>query len=188
LAVVVDPVLMSARVPTNTVFEDGLAAIAPVVDLDSVQSTGRVTELLIGNGLVMTEYLADLLVQAQTEVLFATCFWASSPSLSRLHDALLALNERAGRDSRRVTVKIMFSSYSFRQKFLSLKGTRIWRPSTWTQLGLPAADMLDSLDVTVFSRFKKPFGIMHAKFLVIDRSSVILPSSNISCTASLYHL
>ena len=179
---------MSARVSTNSVFDDALAAIAAVVSLDNLQNTGRVTELLLGNGLVITEYLADLLVQAQTEVLFATCFWASSPSLSLLHDALIALNERARRDSRRVAVKILFSSYSFQQKFLSLKGTRIWKPSSWRKLGLPAAEMLDSLDFTVFSRFKKPFGIMHAKFLVIDRSSVILPSSNISCTSSICHL
>jgi phosphatidylserine/phosphatidylglycerophosphate/cardiolipin synthase-like enzyme len=39
--------------------------------------------------------------------------------------------------------------------------------------------------MTVFSRFRKPFGVMHAKFLVIDRTTVLLPSSNIS--GILYH-
>jgi phosphatidylserine/phosphatidylglycerophosphate/cardiolipin synthase-like enzyme len=178
---------MTARVSTNSVFDDALAAIAPVVGLESVRSTGRVTELLLGNGSVITEYLADLLVQAQSEVLFSTCFWASSQSLSLLHETLLSLNGRSRRESRRVTVKIMFSSYSFRQKFLSFRGTRIWKPSTWRRLGLPTPEMLDALDMTVVSRFKKPFGVMHAKFLIIDRSSVILPSSNISCTLAGYH-
>lgn len=176
---------MSARVSACSVFDDALAAISLVVGVENVKSTGRVTESLIGNGLVITQYLSDLLVQAQTEVLFSTCFWASSPSLSLLHDALLTLNQRARRETRRVTVKVMFSSYSIRQNFLSLKGTRIWKQSTWRQLGLPAAEMLDALDMTVFSRFKKPFGIMHAKFLVIDRSVVVLPSNNISCTTSV---
>ena len=182
----VDKASMTARGSAHSVFDDVLAAIAPIVGLENVQSTGRVTELLIGNGSVITEYLADLLVQARTEVLFSTCFWASSTSLSLLHDALLALNGRTRRESRRVTVKIMFSSYSFRQKFLSFRGTRIWKPSTWQQLGLPPPEMLDALDMTVVSRFKKPFGVMHAKFLIIDRSSVILPSSNISCISTTY--
>jgi len=65
---------LMAEAPTNSVFDDALAAIASEIGLESVQSTGRITELVIGNGLVTIEYLTDLLVQAETEVLFATCF------------------------------------------------------------------------------------------------------------------
>jgi phosphatidylserine/phosphatidylglycerophosphate/cardiolipin synthase-like enzyme len=148
-----------------------------------MQCNGRVTELVIGNGTVTTEYLVDLLCQAQTEVLFSTCFWAASPSLSLLHDALVALNMRCRQERRRVIVRIMFSSYSFRQKFLSFRGTRVWKSDTWANLGLPVS--LECLDMTVFSRFRKPFGVMHAKFVVIDRAVVIMPSSNISCTSPL---
>jgi phosphatidylserine/phosphatidylglycerophosphate/cardiolipin synthase-like enzyme len=173
----------SARRSTKSVFDDALDAINPAVGLERIQTTGRITELVMGNGLVITEYLADFILQAQSEVLFSTCFWASSPSLTVIRDALITLNEHARGNGQRIVVRIMFSSYSFRQKFLSLRGTRIWKPDTWIKLGLPDPDNLDWLDMTVFSRFRKPFGVMHAKFLIIDRSTVLLPSSNISCTS-----
>jgi PLD-like domain len=150
------------------------------------QAKGRITEIVIGNGTVTTEYLTDLLLQARREVLFSTCFWASSPSLSLLHNALIALNERCREDGRRVSVRIIFSSFSFQQKFLSFKGARIWKPNMWAKLGLPTG--LDCLDMIVFSRFKRPFGVMHAKFLVVDRTVVIMPSSNISCMSHLNFL
>jgi phosphatidylserine/phosphatidylglycerophosphate/cardiolipin synthase-like enzyme len=148
-------------------------------------SRGRATDLIIGNGAIITEYIASLLVQAQKEVLISTCFWAKSASLDTLHDALLMLNDCARRDGRRVIVRIMFSSYSFRQMFLSLRGAKVWQPTMWGDLGLPEAKRLDCLDLTVCSRFTKPFGVMHAKFVVIDRATVLLPSSNISCNTFL---
>jgi phosphatidylserine/phosphatidylglycerophosphate/cardiolipin synthase-like enzyme len=175
----------SSILETSSLFDEALARIAPTIGLERIQNTGKITELVLGNGLVTTEYLADFLVQAQTEVLLSTCFWAASSSLAVIYDALIALNERARQNDQRIVVRIMFSSYSFRQKFMSLKGTRIWKPNTWRKLGLPDPQKLDWLDMTVFSRFRKPFGVMHAKFLVIDRTTVLLPSSNISCM--LYH-
>jgi phosphatidylserine/phosphatidylglycerophosphate/cardiolipin synthase-like enzyme len=176
---------MSARESLNSVFDDSLAATGLKQPLEQIQSTGLVAEVVIGNGLITTQYLTDLLVQAKEEVLFSTCFWAPSPSLSVLHDALITLNNRARDYQRRVTVQILFSSYSFRQKFLSIKGVRKWKSNTWEKLGLPSPSSLDYLDMTVLSRFRKPFGVMHAKFLIIDRAVVVLPSSNISCNFCL---
>lgn len=172
---------MADGVSPNRVFDEALAAIGTGIELERVRTTGRVVEVIIGNGLVTTQYFTDLLVQAREEVLFSTCFWAASPSLSILHDALIALNNRARGDHRRVTVRIMFSSYSFGQKFLSIKGVRKWKSNKWEKLGLPNPELLDYLDLTVLSRFMKPFGVMHAKFVIIDRAVVILPTSNISC-------
>lgn len=172
---------MADGVSPNRVFDEALAAIGTGIELERVRTTGRVVEVIIGNGLVTTLYFTDLLVQAREEVLFSTCFWAASPSLSTLHDALIALNNRARGDHRRVTVRIMFSSYSFGQKFLSIKGVRKWKSNKWEKLGLPNPELLDYLDLTVLSRFMKPFGVMHAKFVIIDRAVVILPTSNISC-------
>lgn len=172
---------MPARDTAKPIFDDALTVIGENRGIDEVQATGCVTEFIIGNGLVTTRYLTDLLVQAHHEVLFSTCFWARSPSLSHLHDALIVLNNRARQIGRLITVRILFSSYSFAQKFLSFKGVRKWKSNTWEKLGLPDSTILDSLDLTVLSRFRKPFGVMHAKFVIIDRAIVVLPSSNISC-------
>jgi phosphatidylserine/phosphatidylglycerophosphate/cardiolipin synthase-like enzyme len=174
---------MTTPVATRSVFDDALGAIRAVRGFEQVRCSGRISELLIGNGFVITEYLADLLVQAQQEVLLATCFWTASPSLSLLRDALITLNNRAGRDRRRVTVQILVSSLSLAQKFLSFRDVRKWKSNTWHKLGLPNPLALDWLDLTIVSRFKKPIGLMHAKFMIIDRQVVILPSSNISCSS-----
>ena len=171
---------MTTGVSTNSVFDDALVAIGRA---EQVRSRGRVAELVIGNGWVTTQYITEYIVQAREEVLFSTCFWADSPSLIALHNAFITLNNRARDGNYRVTVKVMFS-FSFRQKFWSLKGVRKWKPNTWEQLGLPNPAVLDCLDLTVFSRFRKPLGVMHAKFVIIDRAMVLLPSSNISCTFS----
>ena len=166
--------------PIQGVFDNVVDVLRPIISENAI-SSGRVLDFILGNGCMITEYAADLLVQAQHEVLFSTCFWAKSDSLAILHHALLTLNNRARAANRRVVVKILFSSYSFSQKFLGFKGVRQWGSKTWKQLGLPNAATLDSLDLTVVSRFRKPIGIMHAKFLVIDRKSVLMMSSNISC-------
>jgi len=175
--------MTNVGITTSPAFEDS-TVIALESIVGAVRCQGRITEFVIANGPIVTEYLAAFVTQAHSEVLLSTCFWARSPSLNIIHNALLTLNNRARRDGRRITVRILFSSYSFQQKFLSLRGTRIWAPSTWNKLGLPGKEELDSLDVTIFSRFRKPFGVMHAKFLVIDRKTVVLPSSNISCTSN----
>ena len=164
------------------IFDDALALIGMKLSPDQIHATGRVVEFVIGNGLVTTRYLCDLLAQACSEVLFSTCFWTPSPSLSTLHDALIALNNRARQYGRRIPVRILFSSYSFAQKFLSPNGVQKWKSSTWEKLGLPNPSFIDSLDLTVLSRFRKPFGVMHAKFVIIDRQIVVLSSSNISRT------
>jgi phosphatidylserine/phosphatidylglycerophosphate/cardiolipin synthase-like enzyme len=172
---------MAGRTPGSPAFEDALNATTSLADLDQVACSGRITELIVGNGFITTRFLTDLIVQAREEVLFTTCFWASSPSLSLLKDALITLNNRAREHGRRVSVRIMFSSYSFRQLFLSVRGVRKWKSNTWEKLGLPNPTLIECLDLTVLSRFKKPFGVMHAKFVIIDRALVLLPSSNISC-------
>lgn len=165
----------------QTVYDNVMEVLRPIIEADNAIGAGRVVDFIVGNGCTITEYAADLLVQAQHEVLLSTCFWAKSNSLATLHDALIALNNRARAAKRRVAVKILFSSYSFSQKFLSFRGVQKWSPKAWKSLGLSHPSALDSLDMTVVSRFRKPLGIMHAKFLVIDRKTVVIMSSNLSC-------
>ena len=53
--------------------------------------------------------------------------------------------------------------------------------SSWMKkLGLPDPSELCGLDVRIKSIFILPFSVMHPKFMIIDRKTVILPSCNIS--------
>ncbi|KAF2477126.1 phospholipase D/nuclease [Lindgomyces ingoldianus] len=48
------------------------------------------------------------------------------------------------------------------------------------KLGLPDPSDLPGLDVNVKSIFLLPFSVMHPKFIIVDRRTVVLPSCNIS--------
>jgi phosphatidylserine/phosphatidylglycerophosphate/cardiolipin synthase-like enzyme len=54
-------------------------------------------------------------------------------------------------------------------------------PKTWVKkLGLPPPEDLGGLDLRIKSVFLLPFSVMHPKFMIIDRKTVVLPSCNIS--------
>ena len=124
-----------------------------------------------------------------------TCFWAESPSLAFLGDALRGLAQKALQQQRqtsktsqareRIRVRISFSSLSLFQKLFHTRSPHghVYPPSTWvSKLGLPdpEKELLPGLDMTVTSFFWLPFSVMHPKFVVVDREVVALPSCNVS--------
>jgi phosphatidylserine/phosphatidylglycerophosphate/cardiolipin synthase-like enzyme len=113
-----------------------------------------------------------------------TCFWAKSSTLQTLSDVLRNLSQKANRrGGEKIKVKLCFSSLSLFQKLFhsqSVEG-QIYPSSVWVdKLGLPTPSELSGLDLQVKSVFILPFSVMHPKFMIIDRQTVILPSCNIS--------
>jgi phosphatidylserine/phosphatidylglycerophosphate/cardiolipin synthase-like enzyme len=53
-------------------------------------------------------------------------------------------------------------------------------PASWEKLGLPAPEELKGLTLRVTRKFFWPFGIIHSKYIVIDRRLAIFPSCNVS--------
>ena len=54
-------------------------------------------------------------------------------------------------------------------------------PETWAaKLGLPGPEELGGLEVSVKSLFFRPWGVLHAKYLIVDRERVLVPSCNVS--------
>jgi phosphatidylserine/phosphatidylglycerophosphate/cardiolipin synthase-like enzyme len=121
--------------------------------------------------------------EAEHEVILVTCFWARSSTLNAVSETLQRLSEKALQDHRSIRVRICFSSCSIWQRLAqtsSLRG-RLWPRAQWCdQLGLPPQDQLQGLDIEIKSIFQLPFSVMHPKFVVIDRSTVLLPSCNVS--------
>ncbi|RPA73650.1 hypothetical protein BJ508DRAFT_187348, partial [Ascobolus immersus RN42] len=156
----------------------------------SLLSSSRDLSFHVGNGLTVTKTAIDHIKAAKHEVLFVTCFWnASCASLLALSAALrdLARTHRArmasGEATRRLRVRIAFSSLSLLQKLLHTSNRRgkIWTPDTWVnKLGLPSQQELEGLDVEVKSLFFRPVSVLHSKFTIIDRQVVVLASANIS--------
>ncbi|KAI1377166.1 phospholipase D/nuclease [Hypoxylon crocopeplum] len=171
---------------------------------ESLVATSFLHSFQLGTGAsIFTQSLIPAIFEAKHEVILVTCFWASSPTLSALREALEKLakercerihNARAASSGEDVLpslkIRICFSSRSLFQKLFhtSSRDGYLYPPSMWaTQLGLPSPEILDSglIDLRVKSLFFLPFSVMHPKFLIIDRQRAWLPSCNVSWEAWL---
>ncbi|KAK0716428.1 hypothetical protein B0T21DRAFT_374824 [Apiosordaria backusii] len=145
---------------------------------------------------IYTDVLIPALTSARREVIFVTCFWARSTTLSALHDALVKLagHRRALLDDARskgiapippLRVRVCFSSRSLLQKLLhpQARDGYIYPPSSWqAALGLPDPALLESaaIQLQAKSLFFLPFSVMHPKFVIVDRQRAFIPSCNVS--------
>jgi phosphatidylserine/phosphatidylglycerophosphate/cardiolipin synthase-like enzyme len=153
-------------------------------DPRSLVSSSIVHSFTTGTGSAIYRSLAPLLESTNKELILVTCFWAKSLTLETLNDVLRRLSEKANRrGGEKIRVKLCFSSLSLFQKLFhsqSIEG-QTYPSSVWVdKLGLPSPGELSGLDIQVKSVFLLPFSVMHPKFMIIDRQTVILPSCNIS--------
>lgn len=150
----------------------------------SLFSTSTPTSFTIGTGHDIFNTILPTIERAHHEVIFVTCFWASSSSLSQLGQSLKVLSRRAiERGGAKIRVRIGLSSLSLWQKLFQtskLEGY-IYPPDSWKRkLSLPPPGELAGLDLEIKSIFVLPFSVMHPKFIIVDRRTVFLPSCNVS--------
>ena len=144
-----------------------------------LDSSGTIHGFRIGNGLDITSLACHYIIQARTSVHIATCFWAKSASLDALSSALRELSRRACDSGRIVSCKIVVSSISLLQKLFGAEH-KLYDGNRLQDLGLPPAKDLAGLNIQVYRCFKRPVGVYHGKFTVVDDNLVILCSSNVS--------
>lgn len=155
-------------------------------DPSILTSLSEPQDFSLGTGLdIYQTSLLNALEAAEQEVLFVTCFWARSVSLSLLADSLVTLSRKAiaRNNGSRICVRLCFSSASFFQKLFHTSSWdgKTYTPSNWnSQLGLPSPEKLRGLDLQVKSMFIRPFSVMHPKFMIVDRRRAFIPSSNLS--------
>ena len=149
----------------------------------SLVTASQPQEFLLGTGEQILSNIFDAFHAVQHEILFVTCFWAQSASQAAFASALRALSARAVASNRRIRVRIGFSSSSLWQKLTqtsSLSG-KDYPQSTWPgTFGLPDAEELRGLDISICSIFVWPLSVMHSKFVICDRERLFLPSCNVS--------
>ncbi|KAI0884119.1 phospholipase D/nuclease [Annulohypoxylon maeteangense] len=167
----------------------------------SLVTSSQVRSFQLGTGAsIYTQSLIPAILEAKYEIILVTCFWAPSPTLSAIKDALEQLAEArheyirtSDSDDQSLSplrIRICFSSRSLFQKLFhtTSKDGYVYPPSTWsTQLGLPSQETLKAgrIDLRVKSLFFLPFSVMHPKFLIVDRERAWLPSCNVSWEAWL---
>ncbi|KAF2488511.1 hypothetical protein BU16DRAFT_553925 [Lophium mytilinum] len=150
----------------------------------TLTTSSTVHKFITGTGDDIFSSILPALKSAESEVIFITCFWARSSSLSQLSDTLRALSVRAeARGGWKLRVRIGLSSLSLFQKLFQPHTVRgqTYPPSTWVKkFGLPSPSELKGLDLEIKSVFLLPFSVMHPKFIIVDRKKVFLPSCNVS--------
>lgn len=161
-----------------------------IFDLDHVKdvstglrSTSRPISLVTGTGFTIYQNsIIPAIKAAQQEVILVTCFWAKSATLSAINDALRHLSGKAIASSSTIFVRICFSSSSLPRNLLlpTPKRGQNYLPSTWDKLGLPQPNELAGLNITITRKFFWPLGIIHSKYVIVDREVAIFPSCNVS--------
>ena len=153
-------------------------------DASVLISQSQLLRFTLGTGTsLLSTFILPICAEAtKHELLFVTCFWASSPSLHSMRSLLISLSERGRSLGRRIRVRIGFCSFSLRQKLTqtnSMDG-KIWPPSSWHQLGLASQEDMPGVDLQIKSVFVKPISFMHSKFIIVDRKRAWMPSCNVS--------
>lgn len=152
-------------------------------NIEELITTSRALSFNIGTGEQLFRDISPSIASAEFEVLIVTCFYAKSQSQVALASALQELSARAGREHRKVRVRICFSSVSLSichrlSRFFS--GSNDYPPSCWEELFGFSPDKLKNLDLYFRSIFILPLSVMHPKFIVVDGKHAFLPSCNIS--------
>ncbi|KAF2482766.1 hypothetical protein BDY17DRAFT_281907 [Neohortaea acidophila] len=147
-------------------------------------TTASIKNLTLGTGhSIYANSILPAISAAHSEIIIVTCFWARSGTLDALNETLLALSRKGQTQQKKIRVRICFSSSSLFQKLFhttSLSG-RTYAPSECNRkLGLPRPEDLKGLDLEIKSIFVLPFSVMHPKFVIVDRATVLLPSCNVS--------
>ncbi|KOS22070.1 hypothetical protein ESCO_001947 [Escovopsis weberi] len=160
-------------------------------DIDSLITTSIPRSLVVGTGhSIFSRAILPAIAAAQRSIHFVTCFWAASPSLDGLREALLELAaSRCGPQHGEplpptLHVSIGFSSRGLFQKLLhpsSFDG-HLYPPRDWPKLGLPDEKALrrGGIEMTVKSLFFTPFSVLHPKYIIVDGRSAWVPSCNVS--------
>jgi phosphatidylserine/phosphatidylglycerophosphate/cardiolipin synthase-like enzyme len=152
-------------------------------DPNSLLTTSNIHAINLGTGNRILASLLPALENAESEVIFVTCYWAASETLNRICDSLRKLSAKAVAQGRRIRVRICFSSSGLLQKLFHTQSAmgKVYEPGEWSKaLGLPGPDELKGLDLQVKSVFLLPISIIHPKFVIVDRKRAFLPSCNVS--------
>ncbi|KAK6337532.1 hypothetical protein TWF730_002929 [Orbilia blumenaviensis] len=163
------------------------SATHPIEDL---LSSSYIEDYTVGTGESLTNFQCTKLLEAENEIIIVTGFLnptsASVKALNRTIEILATRQTlksvRRGTDTV-LKMHICFSSSGFLQKILHTKNPkgRIWKEKEWKKLGLGDPKYLKGrVDLTVKSIFVRPVGLLHGKYMIVDRKILVVPSCNLS--------
>jgi phosphatidylserine/phosphatidylglycerophosphate/cardiolipin synthase-like enzyme len=158
--------------------------IAGVVSPPLLGSYGTNPLTVIAPLVDIARHMANVIVRAKKEVVFATCSWSPSEAVTLFSDALKELSRRAGARNERVVVKIIYDKASAAQ---FVKSHQKQSPEVYAgqKIQLPKPEEVPHLDMEVASLHKPLLGTLHAKFMVVDRQIGIVESNNMEDNSNM---
>ena len=163
-----------------------------VIPITCLLSTSTPLSYHVGTGRQLLNYVFDSILTGPNavrhELLFVTCFWAKSTSLSHLTRTLLELNRlrpiSRGDRQRKLRVRICVSSLSAFQRLFHTSSENGYTydntAAAFKSLGLPSPEELGNLEIVIKSKFFRPLSVLHGKYVIVDRKHLYLPSCNVS--------
>jgi len=121
-------------------------------------------------------YYYHIIVHAQKEILFATCWWEKGDTASIICNALRDLSKRAAQEKRHVIVKLLIDRFT---KHNLVHAHAILPSEHWEHCNIPKADELPFVLLEVNTSHRLIVGASHSKFLIVDRKIALLNSNNI---------
>lgn len=122
---------------------------------------------------------ADLIVQAEQEIVLATNYWEASGAAKVVTDALRELSRRVVEARRpQVVVKIMYDRGNEKQAFSPHQSSSV-KEYTGSKIKLPGPEQLPGISLQVQNYHVPLVGTFHAKYMIVDRHMAIVCSNNI---------
>ncbi|KAM0747598.1 hypothetical protein T439DRAFT_366513 [Meredithblackwellia eburnea MCA 4105] len=152
--------------------------LAGVVSPSLTGSTGVMPLTILSVIPDIIGHMADVIVQAKSEIILATNFWEASEQAETITNAFKELSKRAGERGSRVVVKLMYDRGNPKQV---VDTHQIVEPEEYTgdRVKLPHPNEIPNLDLEVVNFHVPPVGTFHSKYMIVDRRIVILQSNNI---------
>ncbi|KAF8312473.1 hypothetical protein DL93DRAFT_2059854 [Clavulina sp. PMI_390] len=124
-------------------------------------------------------HMADVIVQAETEVFLATNYWEASSGAAMITDAMRLLSKRVGeRNGKKIVFKLMYDRGNPKQV---VDNHQVVPPDVYTgdAVKLPHPKDIPNIDLEVVNYHRPLVGTFHAKYMVVDRKIGIIQSNNI---------
>ena len=163
--------LSIADKPLNGVVSPSLLSTSGVVPFTCISV---ITDIM--------QHYHDVIVDAKHEVLIATNAWESGKSVELVTTAFEKLNDLAGKEKRRVVVKILMDVASVK----NVLGPRFNRsPDSWPAIGLPSPEKVANLEMEVVNYHCAPLGTFHTKLMIVDRTVALINSNNVNIRSNV---
>eukprot|EP01112_Ceratiomyxa_fruticulosa_P005373 TRINITY_DN1599_c1_g1_i1.p1 TRINITY_DN1599_c1_g1~~TRINITY_DN1599_c1_g1_i1.p1 ORF type:complete len:524 (+),score=59.51 TRINITY_DN1599_c1_g1_i1:189-1760(+) len=152
--------------------------LAGMISPRLLSTSGIVRATLLGTTCDIIRYIAKCMLNAEKEILFSTGFWKDdSKSAKLVRDGFIALNNvLQQKNGNKITVKMMWCRGQHRR---SVHTQAAVNKKVLDNINVPTLEC-PYLDFEAMDFYRLFLGVLHFKFMIIDRRTLLIFSNNIN--------